>query len=74
LTKSLAISLFGKGEAMGKIIRLDNKENYTVTGILKDLPTDTRFNFQYLLPGLSTGGMAMMTVSGGIIPFAPMCC
>jgi ABC-type antimicrobial peptide transport system permease subunit len=50
LTKSLAISLFGKGEAMGKIIRLDNKENYTVTGILKDLPTDTRFNFQYLLP------------------------
>jgi ABC-type antimicrobial peptide transport system permease subunit len=50
LTKSLAISLFGKEEAMGKIVRLDNKENYTVTGILKDLPTDTRFNFQYLLP------------------------
>ena len=50
LTKSLAISLFGKEEAMGKIVRLDNKDNYTVTGILKDLPTDTRFNFQYLLP------------------------
>jgi len=49
LTKSLATSLFGKEEAMGKIIRLDNKDNYTVTGILKDLPTDTRFNFQYLL-------------------------
>ena len=50
LTKSLATSLFGKEDAMGKIIRLDSKENYTVTGILKDLPTDTRFNFQYLLP------------------------
>jgi len=50
LTKSLAISLFGKEEAMGKIIRLNNDDNYTVTGILKDLPTDSRFNFQYLLP------------------------
>ena len=50
LTQSLAISLFGKEEAMGKIIRLNNDDNYTVTGILKDLPTDSRFNFQYLLP------------------------
>jgi hypothetical protein len=35
LTRSLATSLFGKAEAMGKVIRLDNKDNYTVTGILK---------------------------------------
>ncbi len=50
LTQSTARSLFGKEEAMGKIIRLDNKENYHVTGILKDLPNNTRFDFQCLLP------------------------
>lgn len=50
LTASLARTLFGKEEAMGKTIRIDNKDNFTVTGILKDLPTNTRFNFNYLLP------------------------
>jgi putative ABC transport system permease protein len=51
LTEKLAIRLFGKDEdAMGKIIRFNNTDNFTVTGILKDLPNNTRFNFEYLLP------------------------
>jgi len=50
LTESLARTLFGKEEAMGRTIRIDNKDNFTVTGILKDLPNNTRFNFNYLLP------------------------
>jgi ABC-type antimicrobial peptide transport system permease subunit len=51
LTEKLAIKLFGKNEdAMGKVVRYDNKDNFTVTGILKDLPNNTRFNFEYLLP------------------------
>lgn len=50
LTESLAKSLFGKEDAMGKIIKIDNKENFTVTGILKDLPNNTRFDFEYLIP------------------------
>jgi len=50
VTKSLARTLFGKKEAMGKIVRIDNKDNYTVTGVLEDLPNNTRFNFDYLLP------------------------
>src|SRR5579859_1625418 len=33
ITQSLAKSLFGKEEAMGKAIRIDNKDNYTVTGV-----------------------------------------
>lgn len=50
LTEKLAKKLFGSEDAMGKIIKLDNKDNFTVTGILKDLPNNTRFRFEYLLP------------------------
>ena len=50
LTESLAKKLFGNEEAMGKVIKIDNKENFTVTGILKDLPNNTRFDFEYLVP------------------------
>ncbi len=53
LTQSLAASLFGKADAMGKVIRLDDKDNYQVTGILKDPPLNTRFNFKYLLPWMA---------------------
>ncbi len=50
LTEKLASKLFGSEEPMGKIIKIDNKDNFTVTGVLKDLPTNTRFKFEYLLP------------------------
>lgn len=50
LTERTAESLFGDEDAMGKIIRIDNKANFTVTGILKDLPNNTRFEFDFLLP------------------------
>jgi putative ABC transport system permease protein len=50
LTDKLAKKLFGNEDAMGKLIKIDEKENYTVTGILKDLPFNTRFKFEYLLP------------------------
>ena len=49
LTEKLAKKIFGDEEAMGKIIKLDNKDNFTVTGILKDIPANTRFDFEYLL-------------------------
>lgn len=50
LTEQLAKKLFGRENPMGKIIKIDNKVNFTVTGILKDLPNNTRFDFEYLLP------------------------
>ena len=50
ITQSTAKALFGSADAMGKVVRIDNKDNYTVTGVLKDLPNNTRFTFDYLLP------------------------
>jgi putative ABC transport system permease protein len=49
LTEKLAKKIFGNEEALGKVIKLDNKDNFTVTGILKDLPLNTRFNFECLV-------------------------
>ncbi len=50
LTEKTAKSLFGNEEAIGKVIKFDNKDNFTVTGVLKDLPNNTSFDFEYLLP------------------------
>jgi len=50
LTEHVAKSLFGAEDAMGKTVRIDSSDNFTVTGVLKDLPPNTEFTFQYLLP------------------------
>lgn len=50
LTQKFAKALFGKDDPMGKIVRVDSVENFTVTGVLKDLPNNTQFEFDYLLP------------------------
>ena len=50
ITQKLAKKLFGNEEAMGKVIRIDSVDNFKVTGVLKDLPNNTVFKFEYLLP------------------------
>lgn len=49
VTKDLADKLFGNEDAMNKIITIDNKEGYKVTGVLKNLPSNTQFDFDYLV-------------------------
>ena len=50
LTESFAKTLFGKKNAMGQTIKIDTASQFTVSGILKDLPNNTDFSFKYLLP------------------------
>jgi putative ABC transport system permease protein len=50
ITQSLATRLFGRADAMGKIVRIDSAENFKVTGVLKDLSGSTQFTYQFLLP------------------------
>ena len=50
ITEKLARKLFGNEEPLNKIIKIDSTDNFTVTGVLKDLPSNTRFDFEYLLP------------------------
>ena len=50
LTQATATSLFGKDDPMGKLVRIDNKHDLKVTGVLKDIPYNSTFRFQYILP------------------------
>lgn len=50
ITESLAKRLFGNEDPIGKYIRLDTADNFAVTAVLKDLPGNTRFRFEYILP------------------------
>jgi ABC-type antimicrobial peptide transport system permease subunit len=50
VTEQLAKRLFGDEDPMGKTIRMDNQYQMKVTGVVKDLPKNTRFEFEYLLP------------------------
>jgi putative ABC transport system permease protein len=50
LTESIAKALFGDEDPVNKMIRIDNQTNAIVTGILKDVPTNSTLQFTYLLP------------------------
>ena len=49
ITEKMAKKMFGNGSPMNKVIEVD-RTNFTVSGVLKDLPSNTRFEFDYLLP------------------------
>jgi putative ABC transport system permease protein len=49
ITESTAKALFGDEDAMGKTIRVDNQHDLVVTGILKDVPKNSSFQFEFLL-------------------------
>lgn len=50
LTESTAKSLFGNEDAMNKTVRFDNTSDLKVTGILKDLPSNSTIGFKFLVP------------------------
>jgi len=50
LTESTAKALFGKEDPLNKVVRFDNKNDLTVTGILKDIPSNSTLQFSYLVP------------------------
>ena len=50
LTEATALSLFGKAEPIGKTVRIDNKNNLVVTGVLKNVPANSSLQFNYLVP------------------------
>ncbi len=44
LSESLSKSLFGETDPIGKIIKLDNKTDLSVTGVFKDFPKNSEYN------------------------------
>lgn len=50
VTQKMAIKLFGNDDVMGKTLKIDSADNFTITGVLKDLPNNTAFHFEYIIP------------------------
>ncbi|HYC84131.1 MAG TPA: ABC transporter permease, partial [Chryseosolibacter sp.] len=50
ISQSLAKALFGNEDPLGKTVRLDNENDLKVTGVLKDVPENSSFQFDYIMP------------------------
>ncbi len=50
LTESTAKALFGATDPVGKLVKIDNKYNVKVTGVMNDVPKNSTLQFSYLLP------------------------
>ncbi|MCY3772775.1 MAG: ABC transporter permease [Gemmatimonadetes bacterium] len=48
LTETTATRYFGSDEALGKVIRLDNTYDLTVTGVMEDVPRNSHMTFGFL--------------------------
>lgn len=49
ITQNLAQKIFRTTDPLNKLLRIDNEQTYTVTGVLKNLPDNTQFDFEYLV-------------------------
>ncbi|MCF0072914.1 ABC transporter permease [Dyadobacter sp. CY261] len=49
LTRKYAEKYFGKTDVIGKTVRLDNKQDLTVAGVVEDYPSATSFPFDMLV-------------------------
>lgn len=50
LTETVARKYFGKTDPVGKIVRMDNRVDMTVVGVIKDIPNNSSITFDALIP------------------------
>lgn len=51
ITEKTAKKFFGSDkDVIGKTVRVDNKQDYVITGVLKDVPSNSSVQFEWLAP------------------------
>ena len=50
LTKSAALRYFGSANPVGKVVRMDNRIDMVVAGVIKDIPENSSISFDVLIP------------------------
>jgi putative ABC transport system permease protein len=50
ITEDMAKKYFGNEDAVGKILKKDNKDNVIVTGVLKNIPANSHLQFDFIMP------------------------
>jgi len=48
LTKEIATRYFGEDDPLGKVLRFNDQEDFTVTGVVKNVPQNSHFTFNML--------------------------
>lgn len=65
LTEELARKYFGENDPVGQTVTLENRQAFTVTGVMKDLPHNSMFTFGALLPYSFLQQAGLMNTSWG---------
>jgi putative ABC transport system permease protein len=50
ISASMSRRFFGDANPVGRLLKVDNKEEYMVTGVFKDPPSNSSFKFQWVIP------------------------
>ena len=50
ITEEISEKYFDSNDPMGKIIRINNKYNFTVTGVIENVPENSSIQFDFLVP------------------------
>ena len=49
LSKSTAVKIFGSDDPIGKLLKVDNEDDYLVTGVYQDIRPNSHFHFDVML-------------------------
>lgn len=49
VTEKIAKKYFNTTHALGKVLRFDNKNDYKITGVIKEIPENSHFNFDFFI-------------------------
>lgn len=62
ITESVARKYFGSEPAIGKVLRFNGRADLEVTAVLKDIPSTTHIQFDFIIPlsYFTTGGSKML--------------
>ncbi len=50
VNETMAKKFFGTTDVIGKSLKVNNKQDYIITGVIKDLPKNVSFKFDWLAP------------------------
>ncbi len=50
ISENMANKFFGTTNVLGKTLRVDNKQDYVISGVIEDLPENVSFKFDWLAP------------------------
>lgn len=54
ITESIAKKYFDNTQVIGKVLRFDNNTDYTITGVIKDLPPNSHIKFDFFISMISS--------------------